>query len=421
MIKLDKRNIVLLAFLLFAFVASFSSYPIGGIKVSYITGITIIFLFVFSKTEKKLSSGVALTSAFILFTFVYAFVIGGFNNLTLFIGVIGSLVTCLIALKVLYNEKRIEQYFYYYILGFNISNVVVSVFYLYLKQFQYLIMDRDQFGARITGFFVNSNAFASAQLLVLPITVYFLITTKNKYKLFFALFFVNDLFLLVSSQSRSAYVGIVVSVIIVLLIKLRLLFFNSRRVFNRTMSFVILSFGVMFSLVIYTPLPQIITDISGFQLSRFNIDSRRYIGRSTIAEATGDRGYLVDASLKVISSHPFGIGFQAHEKVMGKETGVYKVSHNFILTHLMYYGIIFGLIWTVIWLLPIYLGIKKLNKKTYQQWGLMEFVLISYMSYIIYSLAHSSMNWVYLWILYVLLLQLISLSSDKGLSLTRIR
>lgn len=406
MLHITKNNIVQSSLLLFAFVASFSSYSLGGIKISYIVGIVVYFTyFIFNKQGLKLPVIVRDLGFIILASFIYAWVVSQFEGSALFFGMLGSLLLCLIVLKVLNTHKKVELFLFFFTLGFNISNIVVSLFFFVFQQYRHLVVSVDQHGIRLLGFFHNPNLFASAQLLVLPITVYFLFKTNKLSRILMILFVINDLFLLYSAQSRAAYIGLLTAGVIVISIKLFILFSTSKTSFFKTIAVVLALSGIIYYLIIVSPISNTISNKMGIDLSRLNLDSRKSAYDVAIKNMNEERFYLLSNSFKTFLDNPFGIGFQPHEDVIGKKTGVYKVAHNFIMTEFLNYGLVFGMGWVFLWFFPVLKGFIIILRNREKSWEFVDYLYLGYTSYLIYALAHSAMNWVYLWIYYLLLLK----------------
>ena len=116
-----------------------------------------------------------------------------------------------------------------------------------------------------------------------------------------------------------------------------------------------------------------------------------------------DRFYIYQASLETIWKNPLGVGFLDTQELAtviarDSEKGISKPTHNFVLNHLLRYGIIGGAIMVLIWLLPPIVIVWKLWKRRLPVRSLSTFMLIGVVSYLIHNLFHSMTNWIYFWI-----------------------
>ena len=404
--------------LLFAFVASVSSTTLSSLKVSYVVGGLIMMISFTRFRSLKTGFLTKLLVSTIFISATYAWIIGGFEGPALYIGILASTYLGFISIRQLGSRYLIEKYLFFFQLGFNLSNILVTVFLLVFVQFRDFVISSDQYGIRLTGFFLNANAFASAQLLILPLSFYFLLKVRWVYKPIYLFFLINGAFLLVASQSRFAYIGIFLASLIVFFIKIKVFLVHSKNLFYKTMSVfgILIAIGILTYFVGIATLDKSLYQKSGLIFSRFNPKNRISSTKITLKDFQGERLQILKASAETLLDNPFGIGYQPHEKVIGEETGVYKVAHNFIISQLLYYGLFFGTIWVLLWLYPIFKGYRILNKARRLTWDLEEFVFIGYTSYLIYSLGHSSTNWVYLWLYFVILLLLLNrFAEDKQL------
>lgn len=380
---IDSRKILLIAvFFVIAPISSFSIF--GPVKFVYIGFVFLLFAYLnYSYSIKNVNID------FILFLLIistfYSYIIGGMNDFAQFIGILFSLITLALFIRLKLNNKNISSLLLIFITGMSISNLIV---FIYLITGDTSVYETSKDGIRLVGFFSNSNFLAASQLLILPIIFQKIIESKSvKIKLVFTMLLLLSFFILIASQSRSAIIGFVLTNLFVFTY---LRYISLKRII---LSSFLISIAILFFLLIS---------------QKFNLEFARlnpYISSGNVGlfdinlkSIEDDRLYLLESGIETLMHYPLGLGYTDQHVITGQLTGVYKVSHNTYLGLLVTYGIFFGLIWNGVILSLMFFSLSLLRKLNLKIDEIAVHLFVGYISFLIYNLAHDSFNWIYFWI-----------------------
>jgi len=307
------------------------------------------------------------------------------NDFAQFIGILFSLITLALFIRLKLNNKNISSLLLIFITGMSISNLIV---FIYLITGDTSVYETSKDGIRLVGFFSNSNFLAASQLLILPIIFQKIIESKSvKIKLVFTMLLLLSFFILIASQSRSA---IIVFVLTNLFVFTYLRYISLKRII---LSSFLISIAILFFLLIS---------------QKFNLEFARlnpYISSGNVGlfdinlkSIEDDRLYLLESGIETLMHYPLGLGYTDQHVITGQLTGVYKVSHNTYLGLLVTYGIFFGLIWNGVILSLMFFSLSLLRKLNLKIDEIAVHLFVGYISFLIYNIAHDSFNWIYFWI-----------------------
>jgi len=402
--------------LLFALVSPISSYSVGSssLKVIYVAFIFVLIgLLNYKGNFKPISIHAEVILYIFLFSSIYAFLIGlffigGYMGFTEFVGIIFSLILIIILNRTVHNLHILNLF----LKALFITNILsdLIVFY-YLLRGNPIIFRLSKDGIRLVGFYSNANFLAASHLLLIPYALYLIVNSKRKNTKLIYLF---SLFVLISvlimAQSRSAFIGLIISFLILIF---RFHFLKIKHIFKVKY---VLILGIFLFSFIFTFL--FIINKYDIKLARFQ--SNPSAGSVSVYDINGayikkDREYLLYNGLQAILNYPLGLGYSEQYKVMGNLTGIYKISHNANIQLIVTYGIFFGLFWNFILIYLFYYSDKFIRKKRLTLHNLSPYLLWGYMSYSVYNLGHDSSNWVYFWIYSFLLFITVKLEYSESL------
>ena len=401
--KTIKNNITRTAITFFMAIAGFSQFSISGLKPS---DFFILFLFVILIVKGKIR--VPLLCVAFLFSFVYAWVLGGLEDFK-------TLATNMILFVIIFSLKdylkqatlkEIDLYLKYFNYSMFASNVLALIAFVLLPQYSELVSDLSSGGARFKGFFTQTNGYAFVLLVAFPIAVYFLNKRRSVFNI--ANVFVFSMAILLT-QSRGVLLSLMIGFGFIYLIYL----IRSKKI-KKYIGVIIVSLTFMIGL--FTFLPNYLQNNFGISLSRFNTEAsynnERNLNDISIESLEGDRLYLIEAALQTISEYPLGLGYQAHHTIIGEVTGVFLIPHNYFLSLILYYGLFLGLFWLGV----IFVLLKKgvfgvFNLKITPDDGLFYFVIML-VSLALFYLTHSS-DWSYMYILIAFYSALLSKNKNK--------
>jgi O-antigen ligase len=371
----------------FAILAPYSNeLAIGGVKVFYVQGLIFLLSFLINlKQNKVIIIPKWLSILFVVWAIfvVVAFVLGGSNDFTDLSSYFGSLVVAYLVISIKFEENVIERFLKYYSFSF----VAIACFILVSKFFFYdlqsIFFEKSSQGLRMTGFFLNPNTFASALIPAVVYLFYALISRPNLIRL--ALFGIISLAMFLA-QSRAALLGTFIGIALTIgflsmlgRLKLKRLSLIVLPVVTATA----LSFAIM---------PK---EFLGIRLERV-ANERTGVFEISTGEFAEDRFYIFETALKVVADNPFGLGFShdgSHKDYMNRYGGVNKNPHNFLLKELLNFGIIGGAFIFLFYFTPI---LTFLVERDHSNLSIVFFSI--FVSFYLFNLAHSTVNWIYLYV-----------------------
>ena len=404
--KLNKKNpkinrVIILLFLFTGFsqVELFSYRP---------TDFILIIAFFLLVIKDKFTAVPAFV--FFVFSFLYAYIMGGFNGPQTLITkiIVFSILFKLVQLLSVCSLFEIKKYLIYFNYSMFLSNFI-ALYCFFNPEFKEIVADSSYSGLRMKGFFTQPNGYSYVLLLNAPIALYFLINKKNIFNIFNVII---TIICMIMAQSRGAILSLIIGLIIVYLIYLLRSGEFKKYIFPITSIITILYLGLFI-------LPTTLHNQFGINLSRLNKVSsnhERNINDMKVKNIDEDRFYLAKAGIETISEYPFGLGFRDnYHMIIGELTGVYLIPHNYFLGIILRYGLILGLCWLIIIALLLTKGIVLLFKEKISPHHLF-FHLTSMMIMIfLFYFSHSS-DWSYFFFLiafYIALLRNKKLRNSK--------
>ena len=383
-------------FVLLALLAPISNYlRIGSIKLVYIIGACLLagtlYWHIRQKGARFPKFAVAYAMIF-LSGITYAWIRGGFSEFQTVVGLTGSvLIVC--AVFLLYREVgRIERWLWVFALSVAISNIVIVGILLTYPALRPVLFDISSEGVRLRGTLGNPNTFGGAQLLAFSIFAYFVFKKGRGYRVMSGIGGVVVFLALMATQSRSAIFGLFFGVAIVGFFAVR----ASRRPLTTT---AVICFSGIFMVTAFLSLPD---EIAGYRLARVGNTEEVSVYEAGVNDIVEGRFFLYRAALRTIWENPSGVGFIEHEaltEVIARNSirGTSKIPHNFVLSYLVKYGVVWGSIMSVVWFAPLASALKKFWKRKVPLNSISCFMLIGVTAYLVHNLLHSITNWVYFW------------------------
>lgn len=365
------------------FLAGFSQINIGFFGLADIFIMLLLFCLLFITKFK-----IKLVHFFIYFSIFYAFIIGEFSKPMQVITLTISYISLFLLIKYFKdkNESQIAQILSFFNYGMFISNIVVISFLFLLPNYRNYIIDISSTGFRLKGFFEQANGYAFVLLINVPIAAYFFFTSKK----FFNFFILSTAILVfIFTQSRGALFGLILSLIIIYLS-----YIISHNPLKRLQKLLLPSFILIITfLAIMNFLPEYIENNFGLNLSRINpmreAAHERNISEFSYTDLQKDRFFLLSAAFNTLSKYPLGLGYQEQHLIIGKETGVYLIPHNYFINLLLNYGVLLGLIWNIIIAYIIYKGYKYFRINRISPKNLFFYLHFMMLSVVFYYFTHS--------------------------------
>lgn len=373
--------------------AGFSLLSVGSVRPSDIF-LLLLFVIIIIKGYLKIS-GIYI---FFILSFCYAFLIGMASKpIAFFVEIITfTILFSLIQYFQHIEEKQIIKLLSFFNYSMFFSNATALTILLFIPQFRELVIDASSFGFRLKGFFGQANGYSLILLLNIPIAVYFVNREKSITNF---IILITSFVALVFSQSRGAFLGLILSTILVYFI-----YAINNNPFRRLKKLVLPGLiAILIIFVIFAFLPEYLENNFGLNLSRINplkeSSSNRGITEFSVKDVQNDRLYLITAGLRTLAQYPWGLGFQDQHLIIGKVTGVYLIPHNYFVSLFLTYGVFVGLIWNIIIIYIILKGFHYLKKNKTTPRSLMFYLHIIFLSIFLYFLTHS-VEWSYLYIIF---------------------
>lgn len=396
-----------IGFLLLALLAPVSNYlRIGSIKLVYVIGVCLLFgvLQRHILKERRPLPGFAIAYGVVsLSCITYAWIIGGFSNSQVAVGLAGSvLIVC--AVFVLFDATQIRRWLWLFALGMATADIIVAVLAFAFPSTHSFIFKISSEGVRLRGTLGNPNMFGGAQILAFSIFAFYAVNCTGKIRIANILGVVVIFLALLASQSRSAILGLLLGLGIVGFLKFRL---SRRPVYTIA---TILSVGLAMILT-FINLPE---EIAGFQLSRIgNTDVVNVYDVGT-EDLIRNRLHIYNAALNTISQNPLGIGYLPHDETLkvvarNSRVGVEKTPHNFAISYLLTYGVVGGIVMVLIWVMPAAIIFWRLWSKRIPIDSLASMMLVGLIGYYVHNIFHSATNWIYFWVFWAMCVRIAKL------------
>jgi O-antigen ligase len=360
-----------------------------AVNLTIILGLFVSIVYFFF-TKIRLSKKYIYYALLLIFTIIYASFIDFVNDkFNLYILISKIYIVVFGALIVSYFSKIKREVFDYIIIKSNIILTVINFFILIfaiIPSLSIYVMSYDQNGIRLKGFSSDVNGLAMDMVFTLSIVLYSLFVKKNPIN------FINlilTILISIMTQSRGLYVAFVIQLLI-------FLYFFYRK---RSIKFLIIKFSKIIILIItffimFPMIIQILDDNYGIKLSRFSENSDANVSEISVSSARDERGYLFKAGLNTISNNPLGIGYSDNHIIIGENTNIFLLPHNFFISIFLYYGIIFGILWLLLFIMPLIILYKRKNKINTM---LIAFFISFIISLSVFISTHSSDS-VYIWV-----------------------
>ncbi len=240
---------------------------------------------------------------------------------------------------------------------------------------------------RIGGIYGQPNMLATILVLAIPVSIYYLLTTKRTYlRLFWGLISAACLAALLMSQSRSAIIGVTIGLSVMGAFAIRRKFVRTKFIFP----LVILGFAVSMTIMV--------NDFLGPLKSRFSL---AYQVPNTEGNPNENRLIYWKTAMNLAIENPLGSGSGAPGLLGGSLGYESKGAHNAFVGFLIQYGILgfIGLSWLAINMLKTLLRSARHAQKRERQLYLY-FLLASLIGFWIHNLAHSILHWAIVWIFF---------------------
>lgn len=381
------ENILKLVFLS----AGFSQIKLGQFRI---VDFILIILFMSLLVNRYFTFNKILI--FFFFSILYAFIFGGISQPLKFFSEIFTffLLFSLINLFENQNEDMFLRYLRYYNISMLISNLLVLIILFGFPEFHDTIVDLSKNGFRLKGFFSQTNAYALILIINIPIALYIFRIEKT---LVNAISAIISIIALILTQSRGAFVGLVIAYIVTYLYYLirkdSFIRLGKLLVLIISLYFVFISFSAIF--------PKFIEERFNLNMSRVNplgnADSERRITDIDFSDWKKDRLYLITAAFNTLGKYPLGLGYQAQHEIIGKTTGIYLIPHNYFVNLLLTYGVFLGLIWNGIFLFLLLKGFLYLKQDTIRSDSIFFTLHIIIVAITFFYFTHSS-EWIFIYI-----------------------
>lgn len=382
--------------LLFA-LAGFSLVSIKGLKL---TDFVIILSFLYLIQKHPLKN---IAYAFFLFSFFYAWALGGFIDYLQLISnsVVFGLIFLLRHQILSKGDIPIMKYLKLFVNSMFVSNGIAITAFLVVPGAKPYVAEFSSSGYRFYGFFTQPNGYSFVLIITLFLSIYVFVKKRNLFNFLKVVVTVVALFL---AQSRGAIFGVFGGLALIYFIYL------IRRGKIRQIAVTTIMFAGFLALG-FIVLPNFLSEKFGVDLARLSesLDTNRERSLTSVS-IDGDRAYLVNAAIKTIQENPFGLGYQEQYKVIGKLTGIYKMPHNYFISVILNYGIIIGFIWLTVYMWIILKGLRTLFFNNIGPNQLMFYLIAMLSSISLFMLTHDT-DWTYFYLMIGVYLAL--LKSEK--------
>lgn len=376
--------------LLFAAIAPVSNLAeTGGFRLEFVLGPIILLGTVFGIGHRYEwpSKKVAVIALVLLYWLIYAFISGWFDGFPLFLSSTGALSVCVALAIVFRKQNDLELWILTLASALTAFNVIAVVLIFFAPGLAELIFMSSREGVRMIGPYENPNHFGGAQLLVLGPMAYFAFASRYKLWRWLAVIALILAFVAaLASQSRSAIGGMFLATMLLGMI----LAVRSGHNVRNSLVMVVLGAAMV---GLYISVPQ---EVMGFQLKRVAEGSGGIYALNV--EEAGSRFWLIENGLEALEIHPEGIGFNKRQSArIGDLTGTYKVPHNFIVSILLNYGIVGGIVVNAIAMLPIFVVGYLLLANKIDGYAMPVFLACAYAGFLLHNMFHTNIYWVHVW------------------------
>ena len=415
---IKKSNVFLIIYSIFVALSISGNVGIAGIKLSIIFS-NIIFaclIIVSGRYSFKKKYGIYYLYLFIIvISILYTLMIDVLNGngeralyrafSEIYIGVF-ALVNLLFFSEL--SIQEIERIFLRSNKLMLFTNIVI-LFFAFTPPLKHIVFDMSQYGGRLKAFTDQTNGYALLLIFNISIAIYCFLKKRD---LFSVSALVIAIVLGIMTQSRGLVLGAFSAIFITYFIVSFVKKTERKKILITTA--LVLPLLLSFS-QLSTQIASFLASGFGVELSRFNVNSdTNYSGSIDVVDFS-ERTDLLKAGLETVAEHPFGIGFVDHHLEIYKITGIPFISHNFFVETILSYGVIFGLLWLLIFPYTAYVLIKKLNStqsvNEQQLFVLFSLVLFQLMAFF---MTHAS-GTIYIWFFIALTIGFAKNSSNKKL------
>jgi len=379
---------------MFFFLAGYPGLEIMGLKFLYI--IIAYFFIDLLLFQRKLKSPKGLTLFilfFYLFITLYSILISDISQLTKFILDLGSFVILLLLVLTSLNKYYYLKYLEGLVYGIFVSNIItlfVIIFNLPFRDDLFLITKE---GVRLSGLYGNVNTIAAIQLLSISMSLFFIFYYRGIRKLVFSLTFFVAILTLILSQNRSAYLGLALMLLLLVILKWKEI--NLKKITIWLFSVTLILF-----FLINTFMNKDVFE--GIKLARFASENTS-VSSVGYSDVETQRFFIWGAALETIIQNPLGIGYSNPEIFIKKVTGVNLPSHNFVLSNLLALGIVFGMIMNIIFIYPVF----RISRERNSENNFLFFIILGLIGFLTSALFHTLNNSIYLWIFIIISYELL--------------
>lgn len=386
------NKLVFYIVLLLLFFASAGNLSVAGLKIS--TTIASISIILFLLSKYKINP--ATLFCFFIISIIYTFSLDLIDNRfgLVFITRISYLVLTFYLIdfwkKTSVKEEMLLLKSMNY--GFFLFNFIVLILLVAFPAYSEMVVLISKDGIRLSGFFDQPNGYAIIFCISIPISVYFLISSKN---IIYSLPVLINAICAILTQSR----GLLASLILSFGITFILLKIATRDIKKIIISFAAFFFILLIFIGILVLLPDYLSDKYGISLGRFNADHEASIMELSSYDITSERIPLLSRSLETLANHPFGIGFIDNHKAIGETTMIYLLPHNMLASYLLQSGIIFGSLWIITLLYIILKSLKHIYRNKIGPNDIFYYYTTAIIAVTFYITTHST-EWLYMYLIF---------------------